>query len=382
MSWQSFPIALTLATLFTVQASVQRPWGESAFGYGSRYNVSQYHDAGLADVRHLGWSWTNPSYGPAPVCLESNGDRGESSCGSISRDTCADLGGAKFQIPTCMERDRPFTVVGPDCWNGKCPTDGIKARSDCSILGGEYDKHAIFRTATTTKVASWCYIPGQRTVIGPSCYGKTCYTEELQSACNQLGGQIFSDLYCIVDSKYTVIGPVCQPNDEEEICFPEETIDTCNKLGGVNIADRFCVIEGDYSVLGPFCFGTQSNNTDFEYCFPEAGQEACDTLNGSSFGNGLFCAIEGSNTHLLSTSKGGGSYTTIDRKCKEKLGGISLTSFSCIFQGDYTVGLPTTWGDTFMWPESADDIRRRVCVGGALQNLRTQLLQAKLPRWK
>jgi hypothetical protein len=194
-------------------------------------------------------------------------------------------------------------------------------------------------------------------VLGPACYGDTCFTEELQSVCTSLGGTVYADVYCVMDSTYTVVGPVCKPNATAAValdeCFPKETVETCSSLGGKTIGDLFCILEGQYSALGPFCYGGDDGElgTNGTECFPERGREICSALQGASFGQGHFCVLEGNDYHVMGDYWGGGCQGLGFSACKEDFGGMDLGTCGCVFKGDYTVGAPLQWGSASILPE-------------------------------
>lgn len=296
----------------------------------------------------MGWSWKDPAHASAPFCAA---DRFGSSCSS---GPCEEMGGSPWGSRTCIEGSSPFTVVGPTCWQGKCvPVEDeilkeIQGRCE-KDLGGY--NHGLYPLNDSGDGSFWCFVPGTHTVLGPLCYGDSCFDEELKIGCSSLGGIVY-DRFCVLDTKYTVIGPVCQPDMEAEICFPGETKQVCTMLGGTSMGnDLFCVVEGEYSVLGPFCFGLlpSPNSTD-PFCRGDEGQRACESFGGASLGDGLFCVLRGRDYHVWS-SHWGGVFSGIDEPCREKFGGVPISGGSCLLRGDYTVGLPSFWNRTqFLLP--------------------------------
>ena len=136
----------------------------------------------------------------------------------------------------CIEDPaKPFTVVGPVCWNETCYND--KTFKACETVGGQFIGVKDDSTFNTTNYyenlnlngssviagnthynnqpvsdAAWCAVPGKHTVVGPTCYGQECFKEALSAACTtSLKGTSFADLFCLVDDSYIVIGPICTP---------------------------------------------------------------------------------------------------------------------------------------------------------------------------
>ena len=86
----------------------------------------------------------------------------------------------------------------------------------------------------------FCILNGQYTVVGPTCWGSTCYTGSTASACNRLGGTNIGDVFCILEGdNWEVVGPTCNGNT----CYTGSTASACNRLGGTNIGDVFCILK-------------------------------------------------------------------------------------------------------------------------------------------
>lgn len=355
----------------TTLGQMSNPWGESLFGEVFRTNKgSEYCHTGVNDVRHAGWSWSSVKT-MTPPWLHAYfppGEMGEMEsemwgCHDIT-DECHQVGGAMFG-DLCMEDpENPFTAIAPGCWNRTCRGQEFIAtdQTTCTIsLGGVYTKPISLATIETTDNGtfdrsfvggSWCFVPGKHTVLGPACYGDECFTEELQKVCASVNGIVYADLYCVMRTEYTVIGPICNPESTAVDCFPETTVEICTGMGGTTVGDIFCILEGEYSALGPFCFTYESPlGTSNTHCFADEGSKACTALGGTSFGDGLFCAIPGHDYHMFGAYGGGGCTLIGDEQegpspCMQELNGMSLGKCACIFKGDYTVGAPVRWGDT------------------------------------
>jgi hypothetical protein len=377
------------------------PWSDSPFGEweleGSLYRMN-----GVGDIRHNGWSWnhirTTPSF-CATSYLPVNASQAEeehprvyemSGC-QTPNEQCEKMGGSVFGYNCMEDPKKPFTVLGPDCWNKKCSIgDLATSRQICeSTLGGAFVSPQAFGSSghpyATEGIwvsGSYCFVPGRHTVLGPACYGNTCFKEELASVCSSLGGTVYADIYCLLDAKYTVVGPICRPSRQNvsdavaEQCLTEETIEFCTDMGGSSVGDVFCVLEGEYSALGPFCWAfaylknendsnnitaTDSNNTTPE-CLTEEGLEACNSLGGTPIGDGLFCVLKGNDYHYWGEYWGGGGIGIGSLSgdffnssvCESDFGGTNLGSCGCILKGDYTVGVPMNWGETQIHPEQAE----------------------------
>jgi len=178
-----------------------------------------------------------------------------------------------------------------------------------------------------------------------------------------LGGTVYADIYCILDPKYTVVGPVCRPNtlnvsDATEDCLTEDTVEFCTAKGGTTVGDIFCLLEGEYSALGPLRLGIEdqfgSNNTELD---TDVGIEACNAAGGTPIGDkGLFCVIQGNEYHYIGEYWGGGCIGIASKggTCETDLGGISVGNCGCLFSGDFTVGAPLYWGTTRFQPEEEE----------------------------
>jgi hypothetical protein len=284
---------------------------------------------------------------------------------------CSEMGGYAYDggVICFAHPEKPFTVVGPVTWNRTVYPD--ETQQACTAAGGRFIAGVTSGVNSWQyETGSWCFIPGQKTVVGPVCYGEKCYTSELQTACESLlGGTNFADRYCVVDSDYTVVGPICLPDiTNADTCYPEETTSWCNAVGGTNIGDIFCVVKGDYSVLGPLCGLEPEMNTNaaantslldttttygyFPTCYQDqAFAVACDELGGTALANGTFCILEGSDYHVATASYNG-AYVIGSRSSAEgpsscvKMGGKDFGSYSCVLQGDYTITTPIAWDRT------------------------------------
>ena len=381
----------TYAELNPPFVSFHPPWGEPTFGL---YFNSILYRSGfqyLLDIRRYGWSWT-PSYlrKSAPFCYDDYPRPSwaqskysfytSSKCYEV--DTmCNALGGTVFNKVLCIEDPvKPFTVVGPVCWNETCYNK--KTVDACQQVGGQFiggeldstfnasrfnefilsdDDSMAGVNASPESDAAWCAVPGKHTLIGPTCFGQECFKEELSAACStSLNGTSFADIFCLVDDSYTVIGPICTPTPwnltkDASVCYPEETVALCQKLGGTSIGDIFCVVKGEYSVLGPFC--TLSNwRDDLTYinsqCFDAS--DDCISLEGNSLGKGAFCVLKGEYSHV----KPGGYHTFYNEDknttwCDSQGGtnvGINADLYEyglgCIFKGKYSIVGPMNWGDS------------------------------------
>ena len=339
------------------------PWGDTLFGAASM--ESQYVQAGVMEVRHQGWSWTPKELRKAaPSCASVyiNGSFAMSTCGV--GDACDKVGGTPLHSLYCMEanKDKPFAIAGPSCWNRKCFSDtrDMKyAQESCAAGGGFFDSSSRMGAGGTGN-ADWCYYPGRHAVLGPACYGTECY--DVKEPCTRLGGTVFADMYCVMDEKYTVIGPICEPYPGEERCFQDDTVAICDQLGGVSVAEGlFCVVEGRFSALGPFIFGSIYNYTDDSQAAgfgPVVQTDLCEGMGGTALGNGLFCLLPGNDYHAFSDCWGG-SCSGIGRLgnsgdtdydygsfCEDELGGTNIGRYGCLLKGAYSVGSKLFWGDT------------------------------------
>ena len=292
---------------------------------------------------------------------------------------CNALGGIVFNDVLCIENPaKPFTVVGPVCWNETCYN--TKTVDACQAVGGQFvggREDSTFNASMFSESlclgddyiytnhesnAAWCAIPGKHTVVGPICYGQQCFKEELSAACtNTLQGTNFGDIFCLVDNSYTVIGPICMPTtvnrtNNKSMCYPEETAMLCQEIGGTSIGDIFCVVKGEYSVLGPFCAIHDFSQDVDPYIQPKCIDASldCNLLGGTSLGNGTFCILKGQYSFLRpdipSSFKPKEQGTTW---CKSQ-GGMTIGSQSgietrygspgCILKGKYSIVGPMTWG--------------------------------------
>ena len=136
----------------------------------------------------------------------------------------------------------------------------------------------------------WCVLEGKYTQVGPTCWGNTCYTGATQSACQDLGGSNIGDRFCVLEGTYTTVGPTCEGNT----CYTGATREDCDKIGGTNIGDRFCVLEGEYTVAGPWCYTQPWKPSGGGF----SGGRTCvlsgcpDGVPGTDIGE-LWCAIPG-----------------------------------------------------------------------------------------
>ena len=374
------------------------PWGEPAFGFDLDH--LSYYNSGITnfeDTRHYGWSWL-PSYlhKSAPFCYERDprpfwADSGITSgpakvCYPITSQ-CDALGGTVFNNVLCIEDPaKPFTVVGPVCWNQTCYNQDTFAACKAvggQFIGGQYDStfnaskfyeslllqdfNEIAQAYWDNKPisdAAWCAVPGKHTLIGPTCYGQECFKDELAAVCNTtLKGTTFADIFCLVDDTYTVIGPICTPNSinvthNTSVCYPDETVKLCEEIEGTSIGDIFCVVKGDYSVLGPFCQITHFRSgyeVDEKFFYPECydASNACNSLGGTALGNGAFCVLKGEYSFVRPDGPCCSQDTGDDVSWCEKQGGRKIVNqpfdnsnneFGCIFKGKYSTIGPMSWG--------------------------------------
>ena len=352
------------------------PWGDSLFGEW-RTEGSGYRETGVHDVRHVGWSWNHIRTG-TPFCstsyMEPSDERVfqfEGAGCTYPKEECHQVGGHPFDSICMQDPEKPFSVLGPDCWNKKCSYGDVEvSRQTCqATLGGAFVGPQAFGSVSSPYAVdgvyvggSWCLVPGRHTVLGPACYGDECFTEELATVCEELDGTVYADLYCVLNAKYTVVGPICRPSLAMDIatdaCYPQETVETCTAMGGKTVGDIFCVLPDVYSALGPFCSSSSfvdSNST--ENCLGDRGLEICNALGGTSFAEGIFCAIKGNDYHFYGAFVGGGCLAIGDSAggeksfCESEWGGMNLGSCACVFKGDYTVGAPLRWDDTTFYPE-------------------------------
>ena len=374
------------------------PWGEPAFGY-DYYDRLSWYSSGIVhfeDTRHYGWSWL-PSYlkKSAPFCYEREPRPFWADTGILGSRTvcypitpqCDALGGTIFNNILCIEDPaKPFTVVGPVCWNETCYNQKTFAACKAAggqFIGGPYD--STFRASkfnediflqdidviaqaywenTPTSDAAWCAVPGKHTLVGPVCYGQECFQKELSAACNtNLNGTTFADIFCLVDDAYTVIGPICTPNSinvtyNEGLCYPEETVKMCQEMDGTSIGDIFCVVKGDYSVLGPFCKITNFRNgyeINDKYIVTEChdASNACTSLGGTPLGNGAFCVLKGEYSFVRPDGPCCTQHEKDGLSWCEQQGGTkifnnpfdgSFNNIGCIFKGKYSTVGPMSWG--------------------------------------
>ena len=378
------------------------PWGEPAFVYDDDDIVSAYRSgiSHFEDTRHYGWSWSPPYLNKsAPFCYVRRprpfwtqswilslplGD-----CYDISLQ-CGALGGTVFNDVICMEDPaKPFTVVGPVCWNQTCYNEATV--SACEAVGGQFIGGQNDATFNASKFyenlillnnskenaflqaffdnepisdAAWCAVPGKLTLVGPACYGQKCFKEELSAVCNTtLQGTTFAYIFCLVDDAYTVIVPICTPSsihsthNRKSHCFPDETLALCQEMIGTSIGDIFCVVKGDCSILGPFCkiniFGNGYYITqkfiDSE-CYNVSN--ACKSLGGSPLGNGAFCILKGEYSFVRPDGPHPNDANNDNVSWCEKQGGTKIVNkpfdkfineFGCILKGKYTIVGPLYW---------------------------------------
>ena len=302
---------------------------------------------------------------------------------------CNALGGTVFNDVLCIEDPaKPFTVVGPVCWNETCYNQ--KTSTACEAVGGQFiGRHndsifnasqynedlflqnfsAIHQAYWENKPSSegaWCAVPGKHTLVGPVCYGQECFQKELSVVCNStLQGTNFADIFCLVDDAYTVIGPICTPNSinvtlDESVCYPDETVKLCQEMEGTSIGDIFRVVKGDYSVLGPFCKINgfcQGYEIDEKFFYSECydSSNACLSLGGTLLGNGSFCVLKGEYTLVRPDGPCCIQQEKDDISWCEKQGGTKIVNqpfdnyineFGCIFKGKYSIVGPVSWGDS------------------------------------
>ena len=218
------------------------PWGLSSFGNVDEFGSNYRGQPGFANVVRSGWSWTRSEMRKsAPFCYDTLAGYSSSCYTESVKEICEEsLGGiSAYGDRLCLSKE-PFDVLGPVCWNLTCY--GEETEAACEAVGGYF----IGATGTGTRFhapqdfdepdngivyeaenAAWCAIPGKHTIVGPACYGKECFTEEMAVACKEMGGTNFADRFCLVDASYKVIGPICTPIngpiEEASTCHPEET---------------------------------------------------------------------------------------------------------------------------------------------------------------
>ena len=367
------------------------PWGLSSFGNVDEFGSNYRGQPAFADVVRSGWSWTQREMRKsAPFCYDTLAGY-SSSCytGSVKEICEESLGGiSAYGDRLCLSK-KPFGVLGPVCWNLTCYDEETKAA--CDAVGGyfigatgpgslfqapQYNDEPDNGIVYEAENAAWCAIPGKNhTIVGPACYGKECFTEELAAACKEMGGTNFADRFCLVDESYKVIGPICTPIngpiEEASICHPEETKALCSDMNGINIGDIFCVVKGDYTVLGPFCTAQQKSDTEPDQVYADCvseieGETACSKLSGRSIGKGMFCVLPGNDYHLLGPlcQPGGGCWVLNEStsggndNCAMDYGGTAVGYASCIIKGDYTIVGPSVYGDVAFSGDNllADDV--------------------------
>ena len=398
------------------------PWGEPAFGHNSEYLSAYYRGvAHFEDIRHYGWSWL-PTYRQksAPFCYQieprpfwetyPNFPGSAVQCyGIVSQ--CDALGGTVFNDVLCIEDPaKPFTVVGPVCWNETCYNQ--KTYTACEAAGGQFigelndsrfnaskyyesllldDDSASFQSNFDNQPishAAWCAVPGKHTLVGPVCYGQECFQDQLSAVCNTtLQGTTFADIFCLVDDAYTVIGPICTPNSvnvthDESVCYPEETVKVCQEMEGISIGDIFCVVKGDYSVLGPFCRITgfrHDYEIDGKFFHSECydASNACKSLGGTPLGNGAFCVLKGEYSFVRPDGPFSMQQSADDDSWCEKQGGTKIVNqpfdnyineFGCIFKGKYSTVGPMSWGDSGSTYFMGDDIGGNIDESNIIQS--------------
>ena len=378
------------------------PWGEPSFGRISSFD--SYYSSGVQyflDTRRYGWSWT-PSYlsksapfcydtGPRPSWIQTTFQTSArySACYDVTT-MCESLGGTVYNDILCIEDPtKPFTIVGPVCWNETCYNE--KTFEACQAVGGQFiggqfdsafnvtkynedlllvdsfesDDDALFNNQPRSD-AAWCAVPGKYTVVGPTCFGLDCFKEELSAACSTtLNGTSFADIFCLVDKAYTVIGPICRPIEgnataNSSLCYPEETTAMCQEMGGTSIGDIFCIVKGDYSVLGPFCTFWFHYNSSEEYALLTPycidASDSCSSLGGTPLGNGTFCVLNGKYTFVRPEDKTDtfnySDNTTETHSWCEEQGSTKLAfhfsivyrGLGCILPGKYSIIGPMSWG--------------------------------------
>lgn len=150
---------------------------------------------------------------------------------SEAASACKKSGGTSINDGMFCAFQQPKTVLGPTCWGGTC-------YSGTAALCKKHEGQSIADT--------WCILGDEFSVVGPAAFANSTYPQ-LKSVCSEIGGDIGS-LWCLVKKHITVIGPVCW-NDE---CFESDLDQVCNELEGHNIASRFCIVEEEeLSVIGP-----------------------------------------------------------------------------------------------------------------------------------
>ena len=400
----------------TIVVSFNPPWGEPTFG---RYFGSIIYNSGfqyLLDIRRYGWSWT-PSYlrKSAPFCYDiyprpswaqsKYSFHTASTCYEVTT-MCDALGGTVLNDVLCMEDPaKPFTVVGPVCWNDTCYN--TKTFDTCQavggqFIGGKYD--TIFNASTynehilseddaigygddrSESDAAWCAVPGKHTLVGPTCFGQECFQKELSAACStSLNGTSFADIYCLVDDTYTVIGPICTPTPwnltkDASVCYPEETVALCQDLGGTSIGDIFCVVKGDYSVLGPFC-QISSSFIDPAYLSSQCynGTDSCNALGGTPMGKGAFCVLKGEYSHVRPNGPASFYLTSQNENTTwcESQGGTDIVhkfdiydyGVGCILKGKYSTVGPMSWGEHPGTSFDGDEIGGNIAESDIIQSI-------------
>jgi hypothetical protein len=233
------------------------PWGVSSFGFVNRYG-SAYRDVfGFADVVRPGWSWTRPEMRTSMMFCYDSIPGVASTCytGQVKELCEGPLRGSSTAEDHLCLTDQPFSVVGPTCWNKTCYFEETKEA--CEAIGGYLigtrDPAEVLDPQTDQVVpgqaAAWCIVRGNdHTILGPACFGTECFKEELSVACETLGGKNFAGLFCLLEKSYKVIGPICSPTS------------------------------------GPI--------ENASVCYEEETTALCDDMNGTSVG-GIFCVVKG-----------------------------------------------------------------------------------------
>jgi hypothetical protein len=223
---------------------------------------------------------------------------------SSSSSSSSSSSGAASQ-PEEQEEEDEVQVLGPTCWAGKCYIS--ETQDFCNVVGG-----------TCVGYCRWCIFRNNRfqltspssTMVGPTCWGDTCHTSDTVAVCHALGGSLIGERWCILPSHnafgivgdptftYTVVGPTCW----RDTCYTDAPASACSKLGGQSIGDVICIIQRDsfntdqakqYSVIGPTCYDMTATE---ETCYTDATSSVCEKLGGESIDD-HFCIVPGSYTN-------------------------------------------------------------------------------------
>jgi len=277
--------------------------GDGAFGFRWRNDYDQAH---LMSVKRPGWSWYEPGSGYSPFCFRDT-------CYNIT-NPCMELGGTLLHDYVCSFPDN-VKIMGPSCWQGDCVANG---ESVCSRVNG-----ITVGQPDGSAGPQWCLFTGDRSFVGPMCYGSECYPSETIEACNQVeGGRVWNRDYCVMDGYWTPVGPICW----QGLCIFGEAETKCARLGGNLFAKRWCIIRGcDWTVIGPTCTRALTGSLN-EQCFVERTREVCVELGGTQIGE-RYCVLPGTDWTFIgptgfATSENIGATSDFCRELKSNLNGF------------------------------------------------------------